>query len=60
MTTSSAEHELNDLFAWACRKHSEATETTSFHGELTMKVTYANGKLVLFDRALSEKFKPTK
>lgn len=60
MVGSAAEHELDELFAWACRKHAEATETTSFHGELTMKATYANGKLVLFDRALSEKSKPKK
>ena len=58
MATGESQHVLDPLFEWALAKHGEATEQPGFHGELAMRVAYANGKIAIVEKSISETYKP--
>lgn len=59
MAGSAKTHVLDPLFAWAHRKHQEASEQPSFHGELTMRIAYVNGRITIIEKRTIETDKPT-
>lgn len=58
MASGDTQHALDPLFEWALAKHAEATEQPGFHGDLTMRVAYANGRITIVERTISELHKP--
>lgn len=58
MVDSLHEHELDPLFAWAHGKHLEASEQPSFHGEMTMRVAYVNGRISVIEKSTKQTEKP--
>lgn len=58
MAAKQIPHALDPLMAWAHRKHQEASEQPSFHGEMTMRVAYANGRITVIEKLTKETDKP--